>query len=141
MAVRVTAIKQLQAIVHFHVFREHIVQEQQLTLIQRAVSLVEDADGSGHGRQPSPAAQEGANLQEILEHQKNRAGHSNAALEGNGNVSTCCCTGRGSLTPARTRETEKRRAKWPSRPLLFVIRAVADVPGSRHWQSARKCIG
>jgi len=74
VAVGVTAIKQQQAIVHFHVFREHIVQEQQLTLIQSAVSLVEDADGGGHGRQPSPATQEGANLPEVLEHQNIKQG-------------------------------------------------------------------
>jgi len=74
VAVGVAAIKQLQAVVHFHVFWEHIVQEEQLTLIQRPVSLVEHTDGGGHGWQPSPAAQEGANLPEGLECDNNKQG-------------------------------------------------------------------
>jgi len=55
--------------VHFHVFREHIVQEEHLTLIQRSVSLVEDTGAGGDGRQPSPTAQEGTDLSEVFQDQ------------------------------------------------------------------------
>ena len=69
---------------HFHVFRKRVVQEKQLTLIQRPVSLVEDTGAGGDGRQPSPTAQEGADLSEVFQYQNRQE-----AVTGNKNGRQC----------------------------------------------------
>ena len=67
MTARVSAVNQLKTVMNVSVFREGVVQKEQLTHEERLVSLVEGSGTSEKRRQPRPAPQVGPHLSEKFE--------------------------------------------------------------------------